>query len=331
MARPNKIWYRKDRKTYYVTIDGKLYNLGKDKQAAEKTFHKLMAEEQQAASVEGVSAAVLMDKFLLWCRDNRAPRTFEWYTDHLQRLLDSLSDQNIAAADFKPFHVYEAVRKRWSASYKRGFMVACQRAFRWAVKHGHIDRSPIEHLEKPTASRRDNCPTQAEFDAMLLHVNEQFKTLLHIAWETGARPQELFQLKGRHFKGDRLILNVEESKGKREKRVIYLTEKAAGLIAGLAKMKCDYLLVNTKGRPWNKQSVGCTMGRIQKKTGKRFCLYDIRHAFATRMLESGLDHLTVAKLMGHKNGSQLAKTYSHIGEKSDFLLKELQKASNSSK
>jgi hypothetical protein len=128
MSRKSGIWLRKQNKTWYVNHRGKQINLGKDKSEAEKLFHKLMAEEQaELVSTDRISAVLLMDKFLLWCSDNRAPRTFDWYKDHLEKLLDHLPNQNIEASQLKPFHVYGAVKKTWSASYKRGFMVACLR------------------------------------------------------------------------------------------------------------------------------------------------------------------------------------------------------------
>ena len=121
MGRKSGIWLRKQNKTWYVNHRGRQINLGKDKAAAEKQFYRLMAEEE-AIEARSITAAELFDKFLLWCRDNRAIRTFEWYRDHLQMLLDHLPDQNIAATDLKPYHVYEVCKPAWSPSYKRGFI-----------------------------------------------------------------------------------------------------------------------------------------------------------------------------------------------------------------
>jgi hypothetical protein len=33
-------------------------------------------------------------------------------------------------------------------------MISCQRAYKWGIKHGYIDRSPIDLLEKPTPKRK---------------------------------------------------------------------------------------------------------------------------------------------------------------------------------
>jgi site-specific recombinase XerD len=64
------------------------------------------------------------------------------------------------------------------------------------------------------------------------------------------------------------------------------------------------------------------------KLGTKYALTAIRHSFATRMLEAGMDHLTVAALLGHADGTMLAKVYSHLGQKTDFLREELLKASS---
>ena len=46
MARKPKPWYRKQTKTWFVTLNGKQINLGEDKKEAEKLFHKLLSEDQ---------------------------------------------------------------------------------------------------------------------------------------------------------------------------------------------------------------------------------------------------------------------------------------------
>jgi integrase len=63
------------------------------------------------------------------------------------------------------------------------------------------------------------------------------------------------------------------------------------------------------------------------KLGTKYALTAIRHSFATRLLEAGVDHLTVSALLGHADGSMvLSRTYSHLGEKTDFLREALLKA-----
>lgn len=56
------------------------------------------------------------------------------------------------------------------------------------------------------------------------------------------------------------------------------------------------------------------MNRAAKKIGmKRITHHDLRHLFATRCIESGVDIPTVARWMGHKDGGALAmRVYGHL-------------------
>jgi integrase len=58
----------------------------------------------------------------------------------------------------------------------------------------------------------------------------------------------------------------------------------------------------------------------------RYCLYAIRHSWATHALERGLDSITVAVLMGHVDPSMLARVYQHLTQNPQFLLKQAKKA-----
>ncbi len=58
----------------------------------------------------------------------------------------------------------------------------------------------------------------------------------------------------------------------------------------------------------------------------RYSLYALRHAWATRALQSGLDGLTVAILMGHSDPSTLAKVYQHLAHQPEHLLAQARKA-----
>jgi len=319
MGRKAGIWYRKQNETWYVKINGKQINLGKDKAAAEKEFHRLKSCDIPRHNVtNSVTAAEILDKFLLWVGDNKAQGTLDWYEKHLQAFLDSLPNQRIEADKIRPHHVTDWCKSSWSKSYTRGAMIALQRAFKWATKQGYLDRSPLEHLEKPSAERRDNCPTQADFDAILELATEPFKSVLQFCYETGCRPQEVIAIEPRHVKDDRVEFPVTESKGKKRKRVIYLTDKAKAILG-----RANGQFANSRGRPWTAFSMDCRLKKIAKKTGKKYSMTDLRHFFCDRMIMAGLDHTVVAGLMGHSNTQMVSSTYNHISQRNEFLLDKL--------
>ena len=58
----------------------------------------------------------------------------------------------------------------------------------------------------------------------------------------------------------------------------------------------------------------------------RYSLYALRHSWATNALKRGVDPLTVAILMGHKDPSMLAKVYQHLSLSPKHLLDQAKKA-----
>lgn len=69
--------------------------------------------------------------------------------------------------------------------------------------------------------------------------------------------------------------------------------------------------------------------RLARQHVKRFAAYDLRHGFAQRMLENGVNHLAVAELMGHTNGRMVAETYSHMNKATAHLKDALRKGTSS--
>jgi len=197
---------------------------------------------------------------------------------------------------------------------------------------GHIDSSPIAYFEKPPAESRDRVLSTQEFEQLLKHVPvDEFRDLLSVHWETGCRPQESLRVEAKFvdLKNSRWVFPIKKSKGKRRPRIVYLNDTALAITKRyMHKWPDGPIFRNTKGRPWTKDSVNCRFERLKNKFGTRCCMYLFRHSFATKMLESGLDALTVALLLGHSNPAMLSTTYQHLAHNPGHLLEQLNRASS---
>ena len=66
--------------------------------------------------------------------------------------------------------------------------------------------------------------------------------------------------------------------------------------------------------------------RLACRLVTRYSLYALRHSWATNALKRGVDPLTVALLMGHKDPSMLARVYQHLSHSPDHMRDQAQRA-----
>ncbi|KAJ3050457.1 hypothetical protein HK102_012298, partial [Quaeritorhiza haematococci] len=101
------------------------------------------------------SVVEVLDLFLLWCRRNRAPRTFDAYRDFCQLLLDAIP-KGLAVAELRPYHLTAVMDARdWSPNTKHDFVTTIKRALNWAAAEGLIPSSPIDRMAKPPREARE--------------------------------------------------------------------------------------------------------------------------------------------------------------------------------
>jgi integrase len=68
------------------------------------------------------------------------------------------------------------------------------------------------------------------------------------------------------------------------------------------------------------------LGQKARDLVPHYSLYALRHSWATNALKSGVDALTVAILMGHKEPSMLARVYQHLSHSPEHMLNQAERA-----
>jgi len=282
--------------------------------------------------MENITLDSLLSKYLAWCAIHRSPRSLEWYSGHIEGFRKHIgANAQMGVMELRAYHISEWIdsHPKWGDTYKAGAIIAIKRVYNWAIELGYIENSPIVRMKKPTAKRREIYMVAADFEQImeLLRPNDPFRTLFQFVWITGCRPQEVRHIEARHIdiENERIIFPVEESKGKRKRRIIYLHGESLEIIKRLLPLETNggKLFKNNRGSAWTKYAICNRFHRISKVLGKRMFCYAARHGFGTRKLIQGHDHLTVAALMGHRDGSMLATIYSHIDQDITHLRKAL--------
>lgn len=85
----------------------------------------------------------------------------------------------------------------------------------------------------------------------------------------------------------------------------------AALKEKLKKAQGEFV-VDYKGRQVKKLQTAFEGAQRRANLGYHVRMYDIRHLFATTMLNGGADHAAVAKLLGHSAVSTTHKWYYHV-------------------
>jgi integrase len=133
--------------------------------------------------------------------------------------------------------------------------------------------------------------------------------------QTGMRPEEVYRLRRENVHLDQGYLFNPYGKTKAAKRKVFLTETATALQQKrLEKVKGVYLFPGrgVGDRPIIKVNNAHAATLIRAELS-HFTLYSLRHTWATRATEKGVDLVTLAAMLGHLR-IQMVLRYAHPSE-----------------
>ena len=79
----------------------------------------------------------------------------------------------------------------------------------------------------------------------------------------------------------------------------------------MKSIKNDFVFLNCNGEKINSNVLRTAFYSVLKKVGiEDFRLHDLRHSFATRLAQAGVDIYKISKLLGHKD-IKMTQRYAH--------------------
>jgi site-specific recombinase XerD len=145
--------------------------------------------------------------------------------------------------------------------------------------------------------------------------NTKHKVILALLYSCGLRVSELINLKWEHIDRSRMIINIIQAKGKKDRQVM-LTPQLIPLLEKYYKEYRSkiYVLNGWKDElQYSDRSVGEVVKQLATKAGinKRVYTHLMRHCSFTHMVENGTDISLIQRLAGHSNVKTTA-IYTHI-------------------
>ena len=256
--------------------------------------------------------------FEAWATASKKARTLKTYKECLRRLGESFSGKRLS--DISPFHVEAHKQKRIQA----GARVRCNRelgvltnlfnrCLEWGKFEGANPAASVKPLKEP--QQRLRYLEDEEEDRLLAAAPEPLRTIILVGIYCGLRIQsEVLTLRWVDVDLRKMQLCVLAAFAKNGKmRAVPLNSTVRAALESLkAKATGEHVFVKRSGARYtsirNGFNAACRLARLQGVTP-----HTLRHTFATRLIEDGVDLRTVQDLGGW-SVMRMLERYGHVSQ-----------------
>ncbi|TDX48373.1 site-specific tyrosine recombinase/integron integrase [Orenia marismortui] len=244
--------------------------------------------------------------------------TVKVYLSHIKKFADYISQNlsEITEKEIKKYILFLLDKQNFSHSFVNQAISALKFFIAEILKMGDISLSiPRPNNEKTLPKVLSE---EEVFKILNSLDNQKHKTILYLTYSAGLRVSEVVKLKCEDIDSDRMLIRVNQGKGRKDRYTIL--SKVA-----LEQLRKYYKL--SKPKEWlfpsrcsnshlSKRTVqrifksACYKAKIQKKVG----IHSLRHSFATHLLERGVDLRYIQELLGHQS-TKTTEIYTHVSNK----------------
>ena len=332
-TRTHRLWYGPLDKTFYTDMAAAVKG-----QAALKTevLKKYMQQRQLVigtrAQVSAKMAGILQKQPLsdenseayqkyqqLLQLKGYSPNTIKSYCHSFHFLLRVLGKVPVNSLLPKHIHAYLL----WLIQ-KKGYSETAVHTAVNAIKFyfEQVEKKDKSYYDLPRPKKPQKLPdilATSEIKKLLQQVsNVKHKALLMTSYSAGLRVSELVHLKFTDVDSTRMMLHIRCGKGKKDRMVPLSAILLQTLRAYYKQYKPQtYLFEGQAGQPYSTRSAQEILKRWKAATGlrKSGSIHSLRHAYATHLMESGIDIRYIQTLLGHKSISTTMR-YTHVSQRS---------------
>lgn len=270
---------------------------------------------------------------------NYSPKTLENYQRDIDKFQAFLDREDILFDSVKPLDIddflsEEILQNGISHRSCQRRLSALRGYYFFLKKRGYVEANPFAATSSPKAEIKFPSvlflqQVERLFDANsqrddLLSVRDQ--AILELLYSSGLRASELVGLSHRQIdfrvrsirvkgKGNKTRL-VPFSKSAAEVMKRYYSEIRPLLLAkNKDEVKSDKYFLNDHGRGLTVRGLEYILHSIEEKTGIYLGLHphELRHTFATHLLENGADLRLIQELLGHET-IDTTQVYTHVSQ-----------------
>jgi len=277
----------------------------------------------------------MVEEFLAYSKAQHEPGTYELHENNCNALLRWFKGKRLDEISPKLVEKFKEERSREKCSNNDKKIVSAATVNRalttLKVLYNHaIDvhelplRNPVKKVKYQEEVPKEMKILTLEEEARYLHnASQPLKDVATVMVGTGMRPEEVFKLQGGNVNVAKSTIFISRGKTKAARRSVPITSAEATevLKSRRALYKDGYLFpAEPKFGLLAKMPHLTTVRKGHNAAVKRagitgpFVLYDLRHTYATRSLDAGVDLVTLSKILGHSE-IQMSLRYVHVLER----------------
>ncbi len=249
-----------------------------------------------------------------------APKTMEAYLRSVSSLATFYKQpaETLSNAQIYDFLRYNIQEKQLSWS-------SCNVLFCGLKKYyqGHLGRSDAEFTIPPRPrSRKLPILLSREEVARLLAASKNIKhrALLATVYGSGLRVSEVVRLRPEHIESDRMMIRVEQGKGRKDRYTV-LSKRSLDLLReywSAEQPEAWLFFGRDKNKPLSIGAAQKTYYYVKKIAGitKGLGIHTLRHCFASHLHENGANIFVIKRWLGH---TSIKTTSRYIHLSSDYL------------
>lgn len=337
--------------TKYTSIYGNTYREVKEKR-------NLAVQQQALPMMQQIEYPMFKDVLCLWIEDNRVnlkDSTIYRYNylieTHIVPELGGMRMDTVTGTQINTFLANKLEKGRidgqggLSAAYVRSMMLVISSAISFAVE-GHLCPPLLTPINKPPTQGKEltilSVEHQKNLENALLSETDETKLGIYISLYTGLRIGEICALTWddvdlanriiyvRHTvvrirceENDTVITKniIDEPKTKSSLRSVPICSKLWSILSAFAPRATSRYVVSTNAAFVSPRTFAYRYSRVLKAAGIPHINYHaLRHTFATRCIEAGVDIKSLSELLGYSDVSITLNIYVH----SSMELKRMQ-------
>ena len=259
----------------------------------------------------------MMDKFM----EEHAPKVSysmqKSYSSYLKHLM-SFFKSGLIAITPKEISKYKVLRKGEGAmpATTNRELAMLSKAFNLAVNEWEwLKDNPVSRVPKEKENnKRDRWLTQDDECRLIKHCPAWLSDIVVFALNTGLRQDELLSLQWSRVSFEREDMLIDKTKSGKP-RAVPLNQIAINILNQRSKAKIrtikDLVFPTFNGTKILPSNLRRAFYEALRKAGiENFKFHDLRHTFATRLAQRGIDIYKIAKLLGHED-IRMTQRYSH--------------------